>query len=208
MTLASGLSLLTRRVLVQKRAPLEGLHKRTYYKPGRCRRLTVCTVKGEGGPIAYWPLGRRTVRGALCLGHSIWKAEPIPLLPLHSNACYKPRRCRHLTVSQSHLSHLSWPSPCAGPASIWVIQYFRSCAMSSVSRYFFMSPCMLSLHLFLGRPRLLLPETSSLSDFAQMWLGSRLKQWPNHFSLLFSRKVWRSHNNACYKSGRGRHLRH
>ena len=52
-----------------------------------------------------------------------------------------------------------------------------------------MSPCMLSLHLFLGRPRLLLPETSSLSDFAQMWLGSRLKQWPNHFSLLFSRKV-------------------
>ena len=48
---------------------------------------------------------------------------------------------------------------------------------------------MLSLHLFLGRPRLLLPETSSLSDFAQMWLGSRLKQWPNHFSLLFARKV-------------------
>ena len=48
---------------------------------------------------------------------------------------------------------------------------------------------MLSLRLFLGRPRLLLPETSSLSDFAQMWLGSRLKQWPNHFSLLFSRKV-------------------
>ena len=26
-------------------------------------------------------------------------------------------------------------------------------------------------------------------DFAQMWLGSRFKQWPNHFSLLFSRKV-------------------
>ena len=48
---------------------------------------------------------------------------------------------------------------------------------------------MLSLHLFLGRPRLLLPETSSLVDFAQTWLGSRLKQWPNHFSLLFSRKV-------------------
>ena len=48
---------------------------------------------------------------------------------------------------------------------------------------------MLSLHLFLRRPRLLLPDTSSLSDFAQMWLGSRLKQWPNHFSLLFSRKV-------------------
>ena len=30
---------------------------------------------------------------------------------------------------------------------------------------------------------------SSLSDFAQMWLGSRFRQWPNHFSLLFSRKV-------------------
>ena len=40
-----------------------------------------------------------------------------------------------------------------------------------------------------GRPRLLLPETSSLSVFAQMWLRSRLKQWPNHFSLLFSRNV-------------------
>ena len=52
-----------------------------------------------------------------------------------------------------------------------------------------MSSFILSLHLFLGRPRLLLPETSSLSDFAQMWFRSRLKQWPNHFSLLFSRKV-------------------
>ena len=48
---------------------------------------------------------------------------------------------------------------------------------------------MLSLHLFLGRPLFLLPETYSRSDFAQMWLGSRLKQWPNNFSLLFSRKV-------------------
>ena len=61
--------------------------------------------------------------------------------------------------------------------------------MSSVSWYFFMSPLMLSLHLFFGRPLVLLLETSSLSDFAQMWVGSRLKQWPNHFSLLFSRKV-------------------
>ena len=72
---------------------------------------------------------------------------------------------------------------------ISVIQYFRSCAMSSVSWYFFMSPCMLSLHHFFGRPLLLLPETSSRNDFAHMWLGSRLKQWTNHFSLLFSRKV-------------------
>ena len=61
--------------------------------------------------------------------------------------------------------------------------------MSSVSWYFFMSPCMLSLHLFFGRPLLLLPETFSLSDFARIWLHSNLKQWPNHFSLLFSRKV-------------------
>ena len=52
-----------------------------------------------------------------------------------------------------------------------------------------MSPFTLSLHLFFGRPLLLLPETSSLSDFAQMWLRSRLKQWPNHFRLLFSRNV-------------------
>ena len=97
---------------------------------------------------------------------------------------------RNLRQQLSHLSpHLSWPSPCAGPASIWVIQYFRSCAMSSVSWYFLMSPCMLSLHLFLGRPLFLFLETSSRSDFAQMWLGSRLKQWPNHFSLMVSRKV-------------------
>ena len=47
---------------------------------------------------------------------------------------------------------------------------------------------MLSLHLIFGGPLLLLPETSSLRDFAHMWLCSRLKQWPNHFSLLFSRK--------------------
>ena len=43
--------------------------------------------------------------------------------------------------------------------------------------------------LFFGRPPLLLPETCSLTDFAQMWLYSRLQQWPNHFSLSFSRKV-------------------
>ena len=76
-----------------------------------------------------------------------------------------------------------------GRPVFFVIQYFRLCAMFSVSWHFFMSPCMLSFHLFFGRPRLLLPETSSLSDFAQMLLLSRLKQWPNHFSLLFSRNV-------------------
>ena len=87
------------------------------------------------------------------------------------------------------VSHLLSHLPCTGPASILVIQYFQYCAMSSLSWYFFMFPFMLSLHLFLGRPLFLLPETSSRSDFAQMWLGSRLKQWPDHFSLLFSRKV-------------------
>ena len=44
---------------------------------------------------------------------------------------------------------------------------------------------MLSLHLFFGRPLLLLPETSSHNDFAHAWLGSRLKQWPTNFSLSF-----------------------
>ena len=52
-----------------------------------------------------------------------------------------------------------------------------------------MSPLTLSLHLFFGRPRLLLPETSSFSDFAQTCLLSRLKQWPYHFSILFSRNI-------------------
>ena len=55
--------------------------------------------------------------------------------------------------------------------------------------YFSTSPFMLSLRLLFNRPRLLLPETSSLSDFARMWLCSHRKQWPNQFSSLFSRKV-------------------
>ena len=60
---------------------------------------------------------------------------------------------------------------------------------SQLPWYFFMSSCMLSLHILFGRPLLLLQETSSRNNFAQMWLGSRLKQWPNHFRLLFSRQV-------------------
>ena len=48
-------------------------------------------------------------------------------------------------------------------------------------RFLSFSPC--------GWPLLLRPETSSLSDFAQTWLCSQLKQWPNHFRLLFSRNV-------------------
>ena len=47
--------------------------------------------KSKGGPIVYWPLGRRTVRGSPCLGHSIWKAEPIPLLPQQTD-----RACRQV----------------------------------------------------------------------------------------------------------------
>ena len=52
------------------------------------------------------------------------------------------------------------------------------------------------LHLVFGRPQFLLPETSS--DFAQMWLSSRLKQWPNHFSLLFYRNVSRGFMCASF----------
>ena len=47
--------------------------------------------------------------------------------------------------------------------------------MSSVSCYFFMYSFMLSLHLFFGRPLLLLPETSSLNDFTH-----------NFYVVLFS----------------------
>ena len=74
-----------------------------------------------------------------------------------SEACRIWREYRGITDScqppldrlgNSPFSHLSWPSPCAEPAIISFIQYFRCCAMSSVSWYFFMSPCMLSLHLF------------------------------------------------------------
>ena len=56
--------------------------------------------------------------------------------------------------------------------------------MSSVSWYFFMSPCMLSLHLFLGRPPFLLPETSSRSDFARC--GWVLASSSGQTTLVFS----------------------
>ena len=92
---------------------------------------------------------------------------------------------------------MSFGKKIRGPASILVIQYFRYCAMYSVTWYFFRSPCMLSLHLFFSRP-LLLPETSSLIDFAQMWLQSRLKQWPKHLSILFSRKVSTGFTSASF----------
>ena len=45
---------------------------------------------------------------------------------------------------------------------------------------------------FRPKPLFLLPEISSLSDFAQMWLRSCFEQWANHLlprSVLFSRKV-------------------
>ena len=64
-----------------------------------------------------------------------------------------------------------------------VIQYFWSGAMSSDSWYFFISSCYPSIFFFIF-PKLLTPANS-----AQMWLRSRLKQWPNHSSLLFFRKV-------------------
>ena len=87
--------------------------------------------------------------------------------------------------SRYYLSHISLPYPWEELVIIFIIQYFRSSAISSVSLYFPGSPFMLFLHLCFGRPLLRLPETSSISDFAQMWLGSRLKQWLNHFSLQF-----------------------
>ena len=39
------------------------------------------------------------------------------------------------------------------------------------------------------------PPSLFRSASGQMWLRSRLKQWPNHYSLLFSRKV-----SICFMS--------
>ena len=58
----------------------------------------------------FLPILRQPAVKAQLSSFSIKNEGPIPLMPI---------------------SHLSWPSPCAGPASILVIQYFRSCAMSS-----------------------------------------------------------------------------
>ena len=56
--------------------------------------------------------------------------------------------------------------PYSGPAD----QYFRYCAMPSVSWYFFMSPFQVSLHLFFGRPLFLPPPTSIHSDVGHIWV--------------------------------------
>ena len=72
-------------------------------------------------------------------------------------------------------------------AIISVIQYFRSCAMPCLQSVGISSSLPLCLHLFFGR-----------SDFAQMWLCSRLKQSPNHFSLLFSMKVSTGFTSASF----------
>ena len=59
------------------------------------------------------------------------------------------------------------------------------------------SPFMLSLHLFFDRPLLLLPETSSLSDFAQMCFGSRLKLGLHHISLNAFCGGWNDNYVGC-----------
>ena len=114
---------------------------------------------------------------------------------LYSPPSLQPQPCP--LSPHSSTSFLAFPvsSFLATPSSA-VIQYFRSCTMSSVSWYFFMSPFMLSLHLFFGRPLLFIPAT----PFAQMWMRSRLKQWPNgnHFSLMFSRKVSTGFTRASF----------
>ena len=69
-------------------------------------------------------------------------------------------------------------------------QYFSDPVFSILCDVFSQSVFLhVFLYLFFGRPLLLRPETSSRNDFAQMWSGSRPEQWPNHFSLLFSRNV-------------------
>ena len=62
----------------------------------------------------------------------------------------------------------------------------RVLCLQSVGIYSCLPVCCPSVSFFRS---LRLPETSNLSDFAQMRLCFLLKRWPNHFSLLFSREV-------------------
>ena len=65
-------------------------------------------------------------------------------------------------------SHISLPSPCAGPASILVIQYFRSYQSVGISS------CLPLRCPFISFSVVLCSFSQKLSDFAQMWLCSRL----------------------------------
>ena len=63
----------------------------------------------------------------------------------------------------------------AGPAIIFVIQYFLSCVISSINWYLFISPLTLSFHLFLVQPLLPVADKSSFIEFAQTRVLSRLQ---------------------------------
>ena len=90
---------------------------------------------------------------------------------------------------------LTFLSPFVTISLCMACHYFRHPVFSMLCHVFSQLVCldmalfMLSLRLFFGRSLLPLTDTSSLNDFAHiMWLCSRIKQWPIHFSLLFSRK--------------------
>ena len=75
-------------------------------------------------------------------------------------------------------------------------QYF-SHPVFSVLCQFFSQSVFLHVFLYVVPPSLSVDLCSfsqkllvvTISHRIMMWLGSRLKQWPNHFSLLISRKV-------------------
>ena len=71
------------------------------------------------------------------------------------------------------------PSPCPKPTIILSSSIF--CLVSCL-RSVGIRPCLPTFFFSFS-------ETSGLGHFAQMWLCSCLPQWPNHFSLMFSRKV-------------------
>ena len=114
----------------------------------------------------------------------------------------------------SPFSHLSWPSPCAGPASIFVIQYFRYCVFSQlVLLHVYLLT--LSLHLFFGlktvslinttwsrqKNVIVLPNTwfyrlinfTTVNDVLKLWLCWRLTFYRVH--------AWRNYvvMNICNK---------
>ena len=114
----------------------------------------------------------------LCLARSFLRNTSDQLLPIDGQCpgCethllwgdlirFKLGCYRNLAEVDNHHTHLSF--------LIFVIQYFHSCALSSVSWYFFMSLCMLFLQLFFGQPLLLLPVTSSLNplELSQMFVN-------------------------------------
>ena len=93
----------------------------------------------------------------------------------------------------SHLSHLY------GPVFTIIFQYCLCSVMSAVSSYLVISSRLLSIHLSLGRPLLLLPGTTMSIIFLDMLSSSLLLTCPYQCNRFCLRNVdiWHTLTSTC-----------